>query len=69
MTYPVLPGPGRAAGSVVIVVLVILAAVVVCLQYTSFALLPAEKTSMLWGLLTGLVVGGLILTWVRSRRY
>ncbi|MFN2637662.1 MAG: hypothetical protein ABR585_11600 [Gemmatimonadaceae bacterium] len=57
--------PVRARSSTLLIILIVIAAVIVCLQYTSYALLPANKTSTLWGVLTGLIVGGLIFGWLR----
>ena len=51
-----------------LVVLIVAAAIVVILQYTPYMLFPAEKTSTLWGVLTGLVLGGLIFGWLGYRR-
>jgi hypothetical protein len=47
--------------------LIIVGAIVVLLQYTSYAIFSAERTSMLWGMLTGLVIGGFIFGWLKLR--
>jgi branched-subunit amino acid transport protein AzlD len=51
-----------------LVVLIVAAAMVVILQYTPYMLFPAEKTSTLWGVLVGLVLGGFIFGWLGYRR-
>jgi hypothetical protein len=56
---------GRS-GAVVSVLLGI-AGVIVALQYTPYALFDAEKTSMLWGMLVGLIIGGFLFGWLRFR--
>ncbi|HUQ98455.1 MAG TPA: hypothetical protein VM166_03310 [Gemmatimonadaceae bacterium] len=56
---------GRS-GAVVSALLVI-AGVVVALQYTPYALFTLERTSMLWGMLVGLIIGGFIFGWLRFR--
>jgi hypothetical protein len=50
------------------VVLIVAAAMVVILQYTPYMLFPVEKTSTLWGVLVGLVLGGFIFGWLGYRR-
>lgn len=54
-----------ARNSRFLIALIVIGAVVVALQYTDRALFPAERTSMLWGMLTGLVLGGFIFGWLR----
>jgi Na+/H+ antiporter NhaC len=64
------PSPSHrrpARNSRFLIVLIIAAATVVALQYTPRALFPSEKTSMLWGVLTGLVLGGFIFGWLTFR--
>jgi len=56
-----------AKNSKFLIVLIVAAAIVVALQYTPRALFPADKTSMLWGILTGLVLGGFIFGWLTIR--
>ncbi|MFL5478209.1 MAG: hypothetical protein ACJ79X_04240 [Gemmatimonadaceae bacterium] len=46
--------------------LIVVAAFVVGLQYTDRALLPADDTSMLWGMFTGLVLGGFLFGWLKG---
>ena len=55
-----------AHNSKFLIALIVVGAIVVALQYTSAALFPSEKTSMLWGMLTGLVIGGFIFGWLKS---
>jgi hypothetical protein len=57
----------RAKNSVFLIALIIVGALIVALQYTSFALFPSERTSMLWGMLVGLILGGLIFGWLKFR--
>jgi type VI protein secretion system component VasK len=51
-------------------VLAILVAVVLALQYTAHALLPARKNDALWGVLVGIVGMGLLLDrqWTAAER-
>ena len=56
----------RSNNSKFLIALIVVGAIVVALQYTSAALFPSEKTSMLWGMLTGLVIGGFIFGWLKS---
>jgi len=51
-----------------LIALIIIGAIIVGLQYTSSALFSSEKTSMLWGMLTGLVIGGFIFGWLKLPR-
>jgi hypothetical protein len=51
-----------------LIILIVAAATVVALQYTTRAIFPSEKTSTLWGVLTGLVLGGFIFGWLTLRR-
>jgi hypothetical protein len=51
-----------------LIILIVAAATVVALQYTPRAIFPSEKTSTLWGVLTGLVLGGFIFGWLTLRR-
>ena len=48
-----------------LVALIIVGAIFVGLQYTRYALFPLDQTSMLWGMLTGLVLGGWIFGWLK----
>ncbi|HEY4734485.1 MAG TPA: hypothetical protein VIH53_08040 [Gemmatimonadaceae bacterium] len=55
-----------AHNSKFLLALIVVAAFVVGLQYTDRALLPADKTSMLWGMFTGLVLGGFLFGWLKG---
>ena len=55
----------RARNSRYLVALIIVGAIFVALQYTRYALFPLDQTSMLWGMLTGLIVGGWIFGWLK----
>jgi hypothetical protein len=55
----------KARTSVFLLGLIIAAACVVVLQYTPYRLFSAEKTSTLWGVLVGLIMGGFIFGWLR----
>jgi hypothetical protein len=57
----------RGRTGAVVSALLGIAGVVVALQYTAYALFDAEKTSMLWGILVGLIIGGFIFGWLRFR--
>jgi formate/nitrite transporter FocA (FNT family) len=54
-----------ARNSMFLVALIIVAAIVISLQYTPYAMFSREKTSMLWGMLTGLIIGGFIFGWLK----
>lgn len=54
-----------ARNSRFLIALIVVAAVVVALQYTDRAVFSADKTSMLWGILTGLVLGGFLFGWLK----
>lgn len=54
-----------ARNSRFLVALIVVGAVVVALQYTDRALFRPESTSMLWGMLTGLVLGGFLFGWLK----
>jgi len=54
-----------ARNSKYLVALIIVAVITIALQYTSIAIFPRVQTSMLWGMLTGLVVGGWIFGWLK----
>jgi hypothetical protein len=63
------PSPRRPAyNSRFLIALIVIGAIVVILQYTDRALFPAERTSMLWGMLTGLVIGGFLFGWLKVPR-
>ena len=63
MTEPRLRRP--AYNSRFLIALIVIGAIVVLLQYTDRALFPEETTSMLWGMLTGLVIGGFLFGWLK----
>jgi hypothetical protein len=54
-----------ARNSAFLIAIIIVMAIIVALQYTPYAIFPGEKTSLLWGMLTGLVIGGLIFGWLK----
>jgi hypothetical protein len=54
-----------ARNSKFLIALIVIAAIIVGVQYTPYAAFSSEKTSMLWGMLTGLVLGGLIFGWLK----
>jgi len=55
-----------AQNSKYLIALIVVAVVFIILQYTSHALFPSERTSMLWGMLTGLIIGGWIFGWLKK---
>ncbi len=57
-----------AKNSVFLIALIVVAAIIIALQYTPYALFSVERTSMLWGMLTGLILGGFLFGWLRFRR-
>jgi archaellum biogenesis protein FlaJ (TadC family) len=64
---PPLPPMSRrpARNSTFLIAIIIAMAIIVALQYTPYAMFSADKTSLLWGMLTGLVIGGLIFGWLK----
>jgi len=54
-----------ARNSKFLIALIIVGAFVVAFQYTEYALFSDEQTSLLWGMLTGLVIGGWIFGWLK----
>ena len=54
-----------ARNSKFLMALIVVGLVVGSLQYTSYALFRSERTSMLWGMLTGLIIGGFIFGWLK----
>ena len=56
-----------ARNSRFLIILIVAAATVVALQYTPRAMFTPEKTSTLWGVLTGLVLGGFLFGWLSLR--
>ena len=70
-TNPRHPEPATrrpARNSIFLIALIIVALIIIALQYTPFALFSSEQTSTLWGMLTGLIIGGGIFGWLRFRR-
>jgi hypothetical protein len=61
------PGDYRrpARNSRFLIVLIVGMATIVALQYTSHPLFGPDKTSMLWGMLVGLFIGGFLFRWLR----
>jgi hypothetical protein len=57
-----------ARNSRFLIVLIVAGAVIVALQYTDRALFLPDKTSLLWGMLTGLVLGGFLFGWLKLPR-
>jgi hypothetical protein len=55
-----------ARNSKFLIALIVVALVIIMLQYTSHALFPSEQTSTIWGVLTGLVIGGWIFGWLKK---
>ena len=64
---PPLPPMTRrpARNSAFLIAIILVMAIIVALQYTPWAIFSGEKTSLLWGMLTGLVIGGLIFGWLK----
>lgn len=64
---PPLPPMTRkpARNSAFLIGIIIVMAIIVALQYTPYARFSGDKTSLLWGMLTGLVIGGLIFGWLK----
>ncbi len=54
-----------ARNSKFLMAIIVAAVIVVSLQYTEYALFASDKTSMLWGMLTGLIIGGFIFGWLK----
>jgi hypothetical protein len=54
-----------ARNSAFLIAIIVVMAIIIALQYTQFAIFSGEKTSLLWGMLTGLVIGGLIFGWLK----
>ena len=57
---PMTRRPARNSAFLIVISLVM--AIIVALQYTPYAIFPGGKTSLLWGMLTGLIIGGLIFS-------
>ncbi|HEY1953740.1 MAG TPA: hypothetical protein VGG76_13130 [Gemmatimonadaceae bacterium] len=58
----------RLRASKFLIVLIVAMATIVALQYTPRALFSRETTSTLWGMLTGLVIGGFIFGWLTLKK-
>jgi hypothetical protein len=56
-----------ARNSKFLIVLIVATATVVALQYTARAFFSPDNTSTLWGVLTGLVLGGFLFGWLTLR--
>jgi uncharacterized membrane protein len=54
--------------SVFLIALIIAAVIIVAVQYTPYAMFSADKTSTLWGMLTGLIIGGVLFGWLKFRK-
>lgn len=65
---PPKPTKRPAKNSVFLIALIIVAAIIIALQYTPYAMFARERTSTLWGMLTGLVLGGVLFGWLRFRK-
>jgi Na+/H+ antiporter NhaC len=57
--------PTKPRNSLFLLLLIVVAAWVVILQYTRYRLFSVDKTSTLWGVLVGMVIGGFIFGWLR----
>jgi len=63
---PLPPMTRRPARNLTFLIAIILVmAIIVALQYTPYAMFSSERTSLLWGMLTGLIIGGLIFGWLK----
>jgi archaellum biogenesis protein FlaJ (TadC family) len=64
---PPLPPMTRrpARNSTFLIAIILAMVIIIALQYTPYAMFSADKTSLLWGMLTGLVIGGLIFGWLK----
>jgi len=61
---PSLKRPAR--NSRFLISLIVVMAGVVVLQYTDRPIFAREQTSMLWGMLTGLFIGGFLFGWLKK---
>lgn len=61
-------GRRPAKNSVFLIALIVVALIIVALQYTPLAMFSSERTSTIWGMLVGLILGGVIFGWLRFRR-
>ena len=55
-----------ARNSRFLITLIVVMAAIVALQYSARPIFAREQTSMLWGMLTGLVIGGFIFGWLKK---
>jgi hypothetical protein len=55
-----------ARNSPFLIVIIVGMATVVALQYTSHPLFGPDKTATLWGMLTGLFLGGWLFGWLKK---
>ena len=55
--------PGR--NSRFLIVIIVGMATVVALQYTTHPIFGPDKTATLWGMLTGLFIGGFLFGWLK----
>jgi len=64
---PPLPPMTRrpARNSTFLIAIILVMAIILALQYTPYAVFSSERTSLLWGMLTGLIIGGLIFGWLK----
>jgi archaellum biogenesis protein FlaJ (TadC family) len=54
-----------ARNSTFLIAIILAMAIIVVLQYTPYPMFSSDKTSLLWGMLTGLIIGGLIFGWLK----
>lgn len=54
-----------ARNSRVLIVIIVGMATVVALQYTTHPIFGPDKTATLWGMLTGLFIGGFLFGWLK----
>jgi hypothetical protein len=54
-----------ARNSTFLIAIILVMAIIVALQYTPYAMFSGDKTSLLWGMLTGCVIGGFIFGWLK----
>ena len=55
-----------ARNSSFLIAIIIVAVIFVALQYTRYAIFSSDKTSMLWGILMGLFIGGFLFGWLKK---
>jgi hypothetical protein len=54
-----------ARNSTFLIAIILVMAIIIALQYTPYAMFSSDKTSLLWGILTGFIIGGLIFGWLK----